>query len=78
MKTILTNCTVIDCTGRPPMKDTTVVIERETIAALQPGAYQQTGREGTRVSSTWAAVTSSPACGTATPTWGSCCRIASA
>lgn len=27
MKTILTNCTVIDCTGKPSMQDMTVVIE---------------------------------------------------
>ena len=27
MKTILTNCTIIDCTGKPPIKDSTVVID---------------------------------------------------
>jgi len=45
MKTILTNCTVIDCTDRPPMKDMTVVIEGEKIAALKPGAYWQADGE---------------------------------
>lgn len=31
MKTILTHCTVIDGTGRPPLSDATVVVEDETI-----------------------------------------------
>ena len=45
MKTILTNCTVIDCTGEPPKKDVTVVIEGEKVAELKPGIYQPTGGE---------------------------------
>ncbi len=49
MKTILTNCTVIDCTGKPPKKDMTVVIEGNKIAALKPGRYQQPAGEGERV-----------------------------
>ena len=49
MKTILTNCTVIDCTGEPPMKDMTVVIEGDKIAELKPGTYKQTVGEGERV-----------------------------
>jgi len=49
MKTILTNCTVIDCTGKPPMKDTTVVVEDDRIAELKPGTHQQPPREGQRV-----------------------------
>ena len=50
MKTILTNCTLIDCTGKPAMKDMTVVIEGEKIAALNPGVYQQADGEGKRYS----------------------------
>jgi imidazolonepropionase-like amidohydrolase len=46
MKTILTNCTVIDCTGKPPMKDTTIVIEDNKIANLKPGVYQPVEGEG--------------------------------
>ena len=46
MKTILTNCTVIDCTGKPPMKDMTVVIEGDKIAELKPWGYQQAAEEG--------------------------------
>jgi imidazolonepropionase-like amidohydrolase len=46
MKTILTNCTVIDCTGKAPMKDMTVVIEDDKIAELKPGAYRQAAGEG--------------------------------
>jgi imidazolonepropionase-like amidohydrolase len=41
MNTILTNCTVIECTGKSPMKDMTVVIEGEKIAALEQGTYRQ-------------------------------------
>jgi len=47
MKTVLTNCTVIDCTGQEPMQDTTVVIEGEKIAELKPGiVYQPVEGEG--------------------------------
>ena len=42
MKTILTNCTIIDCTGNPPMENATVVIEDNKISRLQQGAYQET------------------------------------
>jgi len=48
MKTILANCTVIDCTGKAPMKDMTIVIEGDKIAELRPGA-QRTAGEGERV-----------------------------
>jgi imidazolonepropionase-like amidohydrolase len=47
MKTILTNCTVIDCTGKPPMTDMTIVIERGKIAELKPGIYKQEDGKGT-------------------------------
>ena len=46
MKTILINCTVIDCTGNPPMENVTVVIEDQKIARLQQGTYQETAGEG--------------------------------
>jgi predicted amidohydrolase YtcJ len=49
MKTILTNCTVIDCTGQPLLENTTVVVEGEKIAELQPGIYRQAARAGERV-----------------------------
>jgi len=48
MKTILTNCTVIDCTGKPPMKDTTVVLEGDRVAELKPGVHQEVAGEGER------------------------------
>jgi imidazolonepropionase-like amidohydrolase len=45
VKTILTNCTVIDCTGNPPLKDMTVIVEGDRIAKLRPGAYQAAAQE---------------------------------
>jgi imidazolonepropionase-like amidohydrolase len=49
MITILTNCAVIDCTGKSPMKDMTVVVEGDKIAELKPGAHKRTAGEGERV-----------------------------
>ena len=49
MKTILTNCTVIDCTGKPPMQDTTVVVKGDKIAEVKPGTYREATGEGERV-----------------------------
>ena len=49
VKTILTNCTVIICTGEPPVKDMTVVINDDTIAELRPGIYQPGVEEEVRV-----------------------------
>jgi imidazolonepropionase-like amidohydrolase len=49
MKTILTNSTVIDCTGKPPMVDMTVVIEGDKIAQLRPGPYEAAAGDGERV-----------------------------
>ena len=46
MRTILTNCTVIDCTGKTPTKDITIVIENEKIVELKPGIYQLAAEEG--------------------------------
>jgi imidazolonepropionase-like amidohydrolase len=45
VRTVLTNCTVIDCTGGKPMKDLTVVIEGDRIAALKPGTHVDKARE---------------------------------
>jgi imidazolonepropionase-like amidohydrolase len=39
LKTVLTNCTVIDCTGRPPIANATVVIVRDTITEIKKGSY---------------------------------------
>jgi hypothetical protein len=44
MRTILTNCTVIDCTGKPPMEDMTVVIEGDRIEKLTPGMHREHAR----------------------------------
>jgi len=49
MKTILTNCTVIDCTGEPPQKDMTVVIEDDKIVELKPGVCKEIAKEGERI-----------------------------
>ena len=49
MKTILTNCTVIDCTGEPPKEDMTIVIEGGKIAELKPGIHRAAARERERV-----------------------------
>jgi len=50
MKTVLTNCTVIDCLGNPPRSGMTVVIDGDRITELKPGIYQPADQEtGTRV-----------------------------
>jgi len=50
VKTILTNCTIIDCTGEPPAKNMTLVVEGDQIAGLKPGSYQPVeGRGEARV-----------------------------
>jgi len=41
-KTVLTNCHVIDCTGKKPMKDMTVVITGNTITDIYQGRYKKT------------------------------------
>ena len=46
MQTILTNCTVIDCTGQAPQANMTVVIEDKKIAQLKTGTHQSTTSEG--------------------------------
>jgi imidazolonepropionase-like amidohydrolase len=40
--TALTNCHVIDCTGRAPMRDMTVVIEGKTISEIAPSRQYRT------------------------------------
>jgi len=49
MRTILTNCTVIDCTGKPPLKDTTVVIDGDQIAQLRPGVHGEPAGKAERI-----------------------------
>ena len=49
MKTILTNCTVIDCTGKPPMQNMTIIIEADRISELQSGTYNQTSEDVERI-----------------------------
>ena len=45
MKTILTNCTVIDCLGNPLKSGMTVVIDRDRIADLKSGTWQPKAQE---------------------------------
>ena len=45
LKTVLTNCTVIDCTGNPPIKDVTLVIVGNTISEIKKGTYQKSAGE---------------------------------
>ncbi len=44
-KTVLTNCTVIDCTGKEPMKDVSVVIAGNVITEIKKGIYQMPAHE---------------------------------
>ncbi len=36
MKTVLTNCTVINCAGDTPMENSSVIIEDGTITSIRP------------------------------------------
>ena len=50
MKTVLTNCTVIDCLGQAPKAHMTVVIDEDRIARLSSGIYQpEAGESAARV-----------------------------
>jgi imidazolonepropionase-like amidohydrolase len=49
MRTILTNCTVIDCTGIPPLQDMTVEIDGDRIAQLKPGVHGKAAGKAERV-----------------------------
>jgi imidazolonepropionase-like amidohydrolase len=44
-KTVLTNCTVIDCTGKTPLKNMSVVIVGNVITDIFPGPYKAPARE---------------------------------
>jgi imidazolonepropionase-like amidohydrolase len=46
VKTILTNCTIIDCTGKPPANSMTMVVEGDQIAALKPVSYRLADERG--------------------------------
>jgi hypothetical protein len=46
LKTIRIDCTVNDCTGKPPMTDVTVVIESYRIVELKPGVCEAAPGEG--------------------------------
>ncbi|MEE8577114.1 MAG: amidohydrolase family protein, partial [candidate division Zixibacteria bacterium] len=45
VKTVLTNCSVIDCTGNPAQRDMTVIITGNEITSISKGAYQQSRQE---------------------------------
>lgn len=45
LKTVLTNCHVIDCTGKEPMKNMTVVIIGNRIAEIRQGPYRKSADE---------------------------------
>ena len=47
--TILTNATVIDCSGAPPKADATVIIRGGRIAEVRAGRYEGQGGDGIRV-----------------------------
>jgi len=48
MKTVLTNCNVIDCTdpNKPLQRGRTIVIEGDTIVGLKAGTYQKAAKKG--------------------------------
>ncbi len=45
LKTVLTNCNVIDCTGKEPMKNMTVIIIGNSIAEIRKGSYRKSASE---------------------------------
>jgi imidazolonepropionase-like amidohydrolase len=49
MKTVLTNCTLIDCTGSQPMKDMSIVVENNRIAELTTGEYTSSTIDAERI-----------------------------
>jgi len=44
VKTVLTNCNVIDCTGSPVQENMTVIITGNEITAISKGAYRESRR----------------------------------
>ncbi len=49
MNTVLTNCTIIDCTGKPPTENMNVIIEDNRITRLKLGIYAQSKNNEERV-----------------------------
>jgi len=49
VKTILTNCVIIDCTGSLPAKDMSIIIEDDRIAELKAGKYISSAGDVERV-----------------------------
>jgi len=49
MKTILTNCHVIDCTGGPVLRNMTAIIKGNRIMALESGVYKRKPAEKERL-----------------------------
>ena len=50
IKTILTNCNIIDCTGAPPMENMSLVITNNIITEIRDGIYNlPPGKENVRV-----------------------------
>ena len=49
VRTVLTNCTIIDCTGQPPLKEMSLIIEGDRISELKAGKYGPPAGEGERV-----------------------------
>jgi len=45
VKIVLTNCSVIDCTGSPAQRNVTVIITGNEITSVSKGAYQQSRQE---------------------------------
>ena len=44
-QTVLTNCNVIDCTGKPVKENMTVIITGNEITSIRKGTYRQSRRE---------------------------------
>ena len=50
LKTVLTNCVIINCAGDSPMEEMTVVITDNTITEIRKGTYRQSpGEKNVRV-----------------------------
>jgi len=45
LKTILTNCNIIDCTGNDPKNNMTIVIVGDIISEIRPGLYKSSASE---------------------------------
>jgi len=49
MKTVLTSCRIVDCTGKAPAENMNVIIEDSRITQLKPGTYEQSKNNEERV-----------------------------